>query len=299
MGKASEKTPATASEKTPAAESKPRAEEKKPGDETRTSWLGMLRKKRFICFFGFLAFCVWILLYANTCNVSKKKDCGYAGITAGTCRTVGGFKLEAKPERVQVEVKRKPGTKLGIKLKDQAISNIMAGAVQEHNDNLPKDSAEIIRLGDKLVKVDGEWGEMMTKALSNTKSKLVKFDINRPFQSSVSSVLPGSLTKGNGFFAKALRSSAFEQWAKSFSFMATTGFACWFLSGYPMASLPVYYITPSAFVAWQTTRCCYNNKIAAPGSPHCYCSSGDSMRTVLEKAWAKTTWKDTEKLFKF
>jgi len=295
MGKAS----ATTAE-TPAAEAKSKKEKKENGgDETKTTWFGMLRRKRFIFFLGFLALCVWIMLYSSPCKVKKKVDCGYSGITAGTCRSVGGFKLDAKPDKLKVEIKREPGTKLGIKLKDAAISGINTGAVQEHNEKLSKGSAEIITLGDKLLKVDGVGGNGMTKALSNTKSELVTLEIARPFKSSLGNYLPAAWMAGKGFLAKALRSSALEQWFQSFSFLATTGFACWVLSGYPMASLPVYYMAPSAFLAWQMTRCCYNDRPDKAGDPHCYCSSGDSMRTVIEKAWAQTTWKHTEKLFKF
>lgn len=300
MGKAANAAPQGMGKAAKAAPPAAKPGQKEDDSEAAgTGLLAGLRRKRFGFFLGFLGFCVWIALYSSPCAVKRKVDCGYSGISSGMCRLGAAFRLDPKPEKRAVEVKRKAGTKLGIKLKDGAITSISAGAVQEHNEKLPAGSPDAIRLGDTIKKVNGATGDKLTKALQNTQSETVALDIARAYTSSVAGYVPASWLVGKSLAARALRSAAFERWARSFAMLATSGVATWFMSGYPPASLPVYYLVPSAVLAWQTTRCCYDDQPDRNGDPHCYCSADDDIRTVLTKAWEQTTWKKTEKLFKF
>merc|ERR1712100_230456 len=84
---------------------------------------------------------------------------------------------------------------------------------------------------------------------------------------------------------KALTSKGFERWGRSFAMLGGGGFSCWFFSGYPLASLPMY-MGISTLTAWQTTRCCHDEKVAA-GTPHCFFGGG-KLEAIVKKAWVKS-----------
>lgn len=199
-----------------------------------------------------------------------------------------------------IEVKREPGTKAGMKVTNSPsagwtmIKEILPGAVENHNKQVPSEKPDdVIRPGDRIVRVNGHTGEGMAKQLSKTKTNSLTIEVIRPANGSLVSYVPTWLL-GAGTASQIVRSRGLEKWLKSFSYIAGVGTGLWLLSGYPPASLPVYYYGPSAFVAWYTTSCCHNDKPKKQGDPHCFHGSEDTLDKILTKAWQRTTRKRVE-----
>merc|ERR1712048_61710 len=85
-----------------------------------------------------------------------------------------------------------------------------------------------------------------------------------------------------------LTAPGFQQFGVAFSYIGGAGMLCWLLSGYPAASLPVYYLGTSAVLAFGTLRCCHDDNVAA-GVPHCYKPRyGDFVEEIVPKIKEET-----------
>eukprot|EP00929_Paragymnodinium_shiwhaense_P109989 TRINITY_DN76654_c0_g1_i1.p1 TRINITY_DN76654_c0_g1~~TRINITY_DN76654_c0_g1_i1.p1 ORF type:complete len:343 (-),score=87.24 TRINITY_DN76654_c0_g1_i1:147-1175(-) len=301
------KSEAKPAEKTAAAKApvvKP-AEEKKASnsgkgkkaaeDNEAESRLSQLRPSRRLFFFvAFVSFCAWLLVNFDPCKVTdrkKKQDCGWEGISPLNCVTSACFQKSQKLEKKTIKVKRSKGEKLGLDVADGAddkwltVQSIGDGAVKAYNDALPADSEERILPGDSIWRVSGDKGKKMRKLVTTPASSdsTINIEIGRSALPSWLLFLhnPGELN----LIEKALTSKGFERWGRSFGMLGGAGFSCWFFSGYPVTSLPMYMFV-SSLTAWQTTRCCHDEKVPA-GQPHCF-FGGAKLESVVKKAAVKT-----------
>ncbi|CAE8610036.1 unnamed protein product, partial [Polarella glacialis] len=217
-----------------------------------------------------------------------KKDCGFSGVSSlycmtGSCFTNRGGKMEKKI----VKVKRKEGQLLGLDVsKDEGkdpwvlVSSIDSGAVQEYNSKLPGDSEERIKVGDAIAKVDGVDGKDIVGALKRKGAKDVELQIRRTHLPSYLSWIRSSARPGP--VESVLTAPGFKRWSAVTSQLSGVGLGLWLLSGYPVASLPGYYFSLSAAVAFKVTRCCHDEKVPA-GVAHCYRGVTDEPQIILEK----------------
>mmetsp|Transcript_123805 Transcript_123805/g.213902 ORF Transcript_123805/g.213902 Transcript_123805/m.213902 type:complete len:334 (-) Transcript_123805:113-1114(-) len=253
-------------------------------------------RQRSIFLVIFLGFCIWILAFHDQCDIKQKKreDCGYMGISAIECRTIGCFKKGGgELKKISVTVKREKGTKYGIlvgkitKKEWLTIDEIKEGAIQAHNDALPAGDEKRVEVGDSIVKIDGiGTNKGMKKILSKADTDKMELEIRR-------SKLPKLLRslvhqRGNpNRLETFLTAPGLEKFLASFANMGAAGFGAWILSGYSPASLPLYYFTPSALVAWHMTKCCHNQEVAG-GVPHCYKGRSDTPREAFRRMWEAT-----------
>lgn len=247
-------------------------------EESPDALLAQIRpKKRSIFFVVWVLAGAWILFIYDPCKIPGKdrKDCGYPDITPAECRSFacftkgGGSALSKKT----VKVKRKEGTTLGLDVdtsgKAAVVTSIVSGAVKEHNEELAADSEELIQVGDRVAKIDGKGTDAMAKVLKATGGKAVTVDILRPkLPSFLMWVSSGQTSKPN-WAEKILTANGFKQWSVAFSYFGGAGMMCWLLSGYPIASLPIYYLGASGVLAFGTMRCCHDDGVSG-GVPHCY-----------------------------
>lgn len=294
--------PAKNGESKPAGEGGKKKKNKAVKEETPEGRLAKLRPKRRLIFvIAFVGFAVWVLAMHNPCGskvVQKKEDCGWSGISAFQCQTGGCF-LAGGGERVthKVAVTRDEGTLFGMTLatddiktkKTMSVISIESGgAVASHNARLPQDSEDRIRVGDEISKFDGETGSAMLGALKNTAAKDYKIIVKRSKLPSFLQFLAPTIAKYPkllGPVEKVLTSSGSGQWARWTSRLGGLGFTCWFFSGYPVASLPLY-LTVSGAVAWGVTRCCHDEKVTS--GPHCYKSAPAELETLVPTLWQNT-----------
>lgn len=189
-------------------------------------------------------------------------------------------------DKLKITVNRTKGTKLGLKVQDQAkkkgtyiVESINDGAVRDHN----AVSDLQLELQDVIVSVDGS--SDVGKAMKKTESQRVVLDIRR-------SKLPRflrSIIHRSGKLGKlenVLTAPNFISWLKSSSHMAGLGMVFWFVSGYPFASLPFYYFGLSGAVGWHLNKCCHEAK---DGVPHCYKGSGSEVTGAMGKVWNYTS----------
>lgn len=294
--KAAAVEPAKATSAPPAKEvaEAPRKGKKDKGnvEAPKKEFLSAFRPKpRFIFLFQFVALCAAVVVFYDPCAVKgKRKDCGYPGITPGACQTWACYTRGNSPTiEKTLKVKREAGSKLGLALavdpkdKDkQTVQEVSDGAVKEHNAQATE-ANQMIQPGDRVVTLDGAAGnKMIIEALDKTTEKTVEIKIQRPR-------LPGWLQwvhnkQGRfNFLESVLTSSGTAHFVKQWSFMAKLGALCWLVSGYPVTSLPIYFVI-SAGLSVQLTRCCHDDKVPS-GQPHCAKSSGEPMTQVLEKVW--------------
>mmetsp|Transcript_72175 Transcript_72175/g.218318 ORF Transcript_72175/g.218318 Transcript_72175/m.218318 type:complete len:472 (-) Transcript_72175:109-1524(-) len=258
-------------------------------------------RKRVIFFAAFLGACSWIVTVHDPCDVPKgsRQDCGYPDIKPLTCRALGCMMKgggSATSKKV-VKVERKAKQQLGLEVDPDTVqgwvtvTSIGDGAVQEHNAALPEDSEERIRSGDRIAKVDGTTGKgekneeaghkRMLKALAGTGAKTVQVEVQRPKLPSFLMWIRAKNGKAT-MLEKVLTSPGLKQFSRTFSYLGGAGLACWLLSGYPMASLPLYYGGLSAFVSFYSLRCCHDSNVAG-GTPHCYKPNVKSLEDVVDK----------------
>lgn len=270
-------------------------------EETPEGRLAKLRpKKRLIFIVVFIGFATWVLAMHDPCDskaIKKKEDCGWSGISAFQCR-FGGCFLAGGAERSthKITVSREKDTLFGIVLatddiktkKTVPILNIESkGAIALHNARLPADSEDRIRVGDEISKFDGETGNSMLKALKNTAAKDYKIIVKRSKLPELLNFLVPLFAKYPrlAFVEKMLTSPGSKQWAQWVSRLGGVGFTFWFLSGYPVASLPMYFVI-SGVVAWGTTRCCHDDQVTS--GPHCYKSAPAEFETLVPAIWENT-----------
>lgn len=276
------------------AAAKPAAKGKGSDADSAAERLRRLRPApRPVFFAAFVLFCAWLVVFYKPCDVkgSKKRDCGYAGISDLKCKTGACFTKGGKPfSKSTAKVKREAGASLGMSYSvDQTgsllVQELSEGSVQAYNDGLPTDSEDRIVPGDAIVKVDGKTasGKMMD-ALKAKGSRTLELEVQR-------SRLPLLLRWIHGnkhlkLLEKVLTSPGFKQWWRSFWSVGRVGLACWYISGYPMASVPMY-LTLSGAVAFNTARCCHDEKVPA-GTAHCYRGLRESPEAILRKVVGET-----------
>merc|ERR1712007_386975 len=244
---------------------------------------------------GFMTMCGWLVLVSDPCNTKKRIDCGWPGVSATMCRTGACFRKADSLEPQTVVIERGTKMKVGIKIDSRdgvtRVTSLSDGAVKGHNAKLPAGSAQAIHVGDRIAKIDGYTGSTMKTALSSAKASNVTLQVLRPVEGSWASYLPMYVQTRDNIVVDALLSRAFERWSAFHFYLSSFGFILWWSSGYPAASLPVYYFLTSATVAWHLTRCCYDEQTDETGDPHCYASTSHDAQTVLMKAWQRTTKK--------
>jgi len=270
------------------------------GEEVPHGILAKLRpRKRVIFFVAFMAMCAGIVIFHNPCDVAKPKrqDCGYPDITPGACRSIacltkGGGSATAKKV---VQISRTTSETLGLDVKaDKVIGwltvvGIDDGAVKEHNAALPEDSDERVRVGDRIAKIDSTSAKgekkaeaahkRMLKAVNAKGSKTVQVEIQRPRLPSFLMWIRQSNGKAT-LLEQVLTSPGVTNIKTGMSYIGGVGLACWLLSGYPAASLPLYYGGTSAAVALWSFRCCHDDDVPA-GMPHCYKPNVGSVQDVV------------------
>lgn len=272
---------------------KPAADASKE-EKSPESKLSLLRpNRRLIFFIGFVSFCAWLLVNFDPCKPQGKKgkqDCGWEGVSPLNCITTACFQKSQPVQKHSVTLKSRKGEQLGLSVSEGkdakyvTVDSISAGLVKEHNDALEPDSEERILPGDSIRKIGDAKGKKLSKAVAAAQSDgSVAIELGR-------SNLPTWLLwlhnpAEMSFIEKALTSKGFERWSRSFGMLGGGGFSCWFLSGYPLTSLPMY-MGISTLTAWQTTRCCHDEKVGA-GQPHCF-FGGAKLEVVVKKAWTKT-----------
>eukprot|EP00928_Gymnodinium_smaydae_P026309 TRINITY_DN20709_c1_g1_i1.p1 TRINITY_DN20709_c1_g1~~TRINITY_DN20709_c1_g1_i1.p1 ORF type:complete len:316 (-),score=79.63 TRINITY_DN20709_c1_g1_i1:92-1039(-) len=251
----------------------------------------------------FLLGCTWLVIFSTPCKVKKSRvDCGWKGISASMCRAAGGLLVDSDAAKEVVQLRRKSGENYGIEVDMHPkndwgiVTQIYDGAVKRHNEALPADDEQRLRIGDRITKIDGSTGKSIEHALKKTKSEKVDIRILRPVNGSIAARIPSSVWSllGASSAGRVLIASGFNRWLKSFLLVGGPATFCWLLSGYSAASLPLYYWGASAFVAWWTTGACFDDETKS--GPHCYCSANDPFFTVVSKAWARTTQKEVLKL---
>mmetsp|Transcript_109144 Transcript_109144/g.319459 ORF Transcript_109144/g.319459 Transcript_109144/m.319459 type:complete len:332 (-) Transcript_109144:133-1128(-) len=302
---AKENTSSNAAKDKPPKEKQSKAKAKaaeicKDKDEA-SGFLGKLRPRRRPIFLAlFLAACAYIVAMHNGCDVpkSKRQDCGFPDITVTECKTLaclskGGGSATVKKT---IKVSRSQGQTLGLEVaKDKVIgwvtiTGIGEGSVMSHNTALPADSEDRIQVGDRIAKVDSTSAssakkadaahEKMVKALGATDAKKVTLEVQRPRIPAALMWIRSSTGKPNTL-EKMLTSPGLKQFRKTFTSVASVGLACWLVSGYPLASLPLYYGGASLAVAFHTVRCCHDENVS-PGTAHCYKPTSNKFEDALE-----------------
>eukprot|EP00931_Biecheleriopsis_adriatica_P081204 TRINITY_DN54539_c0_g1_i1.p1 TRINITY_DN54539_c0_g1~~TRINITY_DN54539_c0_g1_i1.p1 ORF type:complete len:337 (+),score=80.34 TRINITY_DN54539_c0_g1_i1:86-1012(+) len=260
-------------------------------EETPAGLLAKIRpRRRSIFFVIFVAFCAWLFVFADACQVEVKsrRDCGFAGISPGYCVSGSCFTSRGgKMDKMVVKVERGQGETLGLEVKQDKgkdsmglVHSIGSGAVQAYNSKLPSDSSERIRVGDVVAKVDGT--KSIKDALAKTTEKTIEIELRR---SQLPSYLQWLRTSAKpGPVETVLTAPGFKRWSKLTSQIGTVGLGCWLLSGYGAASLPGYYFGLSGLVAFKMVRCCHDEKVPG-GTPHCYLPAADEPQAIVQKAW--------------
>lgn len=262
------------------------ANKKKKNSETNESRLSKFRPSQRLIFFIFYAcFCLWLVVFDEHCNVKgQRRDCGWPGISVGLCRAGACFfKGGGSMSKKVIKVKRKKGTTLGLRAvpDDEGgwalVKGIDSGAVEAYNAELPPDSDERITPYDSVAKVDGRTGAGILKALEATSEQTVEIELRK-------TALPVFLkwirtsAKAN-FVEKVLTAPGFVRWFGIKTRIEGVGFFCWFLSGYPLASIPMY-MAMAWGVAWNSVRCCYEVTSGA----HCYKGNPMTLEKMITKS---------------
>lgn len=264
--------------------------------------LSLLRPSERVFFFlAFLAVNVWFVVVFDPCTPARKKkrtDCGWSGISPLQCQTGGCFLQPGKSDKVTVELANPSQDKYGLKVTKTGDEIFVkevtsAGAVSAHNANLTAGSDMVIKVGDKLSKLNGHTGANIQSELSRKKAK-AKFEIHRP-SSAIARNVPAFLN--DYMVAQVLKSAGFERWLDAFSKIGGVGVFSWYLSGFPVASLPVYYLGVSAVTSWYAMRCCHDEKGAKQGDPHCFSTGVTDFESAIVLAYNQTTKKRAQNLF--
>uniref|UniRef100_A0A7S2KZE9 PDZ domain-containing protein n=1 Tax=Zooxanthella nutricula TaxID=1333877 RepID=A0A7S2KZE9_9DINO len=258
------------------------------------AWLARFRPKPNPLFFAlFASGCIWILALYQPCVVKgTKRDCGYSGISTGTCRTLACFIKSPGPyQKKKLKVKRADGESLGLALEQRPDAYVVQslqpdGAASKHNSELASGSEDMVLPGDRLVKIGSSSGKDMAKELKGTSAKTVALEIQRSRLPRLLQFLHSGKTKPN-LLETLLSAPGLAHFSSLWQFMAMVAMPGWFISGYPLSSLPAYF-TMSAAVAFQLTRCCHDEKVPE-GVPHCYQSNRESMPKLLRKVWSDTS----------
>jgi hypothetical protein len=224
----------------------------------------------------------------DACDVkpSKLQDCGHSGIQYTECATIACF-VKGGGKMLKKQVKLEPkGESLGLSVaevedSDHLTVTSVAGAAADYNSQV--ESAE-----DRILV-----GDSITKVGSSTKSKQMKKNLLGTLSDGAAITLSVQRSKVPWYLkwlgskADFATSPGYEKWSRSVSFVGGYGLLCWLLSGYPPASLPVYYFSVSGFTALMLHRCCYNENVP-DGKPHCHKSRPIDIEDAVAEAWAGT-----------
>lgn len=240
----------------------------------------------FFFLFALVNLCV-ITLY-TPCDVKgKKRDCGYPGITHGSCLTGACFlKGGGGPKKKSVRVTREEGATLGLELVEEtggglrvtAVSSEGAAAEQAAASSDPED---VVAVGDVVLKVDGSTSQKsMSKSLGDVSAKTLQIEVRRSRLPSFLQWVQNKEGKPN-LVEKVLTSSGSAHFAQTASHLMAVACPLWFLSGYPLASLPMY-MAISAGTSLQLARCCYDEDVGS-NVPHCYIGKRERLKEVVKK----------------
>merc|ERR1712086_831507 len=150
--------------------------------------------------------------------------------------------------------------------------------------NAKVDAEAQIYARDTIVSIDGATGASLRKSLAATDKESVVIELKR-------SKLPSYLrwvhqdTKPN-IVEKVLTAPGTIAWTTSFSRFGGLAFTLWFMSGYPPASLPLYYWGVSGMISFYMSRCCHDEKVSG-GAPHCYRGVAPKMDVAIKRLRAK------------
>jgi len=254
---------------------------------------GLRPKPRPLFFAAFALLCAWLVICYNPCDVKvqKRKDCGYPGISDMQCKTFACFTKGSAPfSKRTIKVKREDGAPLGMSYsvdKDSGtlfVDSVSGGVVAAYNAELPADSEDRILPGDNIVKVDGKKTTKMLDALKAKGTRTHELDIERSRLPSFLRWIHGK--KSLKLVERVLAAPGFRQWWRSFFSLGRVGLACWFVSGYPVASVPMY-LTLSGAVAFNTARCCHDEKVPG-GTAHCYKGQREKPEEILKTVIGQT-----------
>lgn len=261
--------------------------------------LSRLRQRRWPVFFVlYVASCAWLVCMYDACDVkpSKLQDCGHSGIQYTECATIacflkGGGKMLKKQVEIDpkgeslgldvAEVDNSDRIRLGESITKELIVTSIAGAAAEYNSQV-ESAEDRILVGDSITKVGSSTKlQQMQKALLGTYKAGYKVTL-----SVQRSNVPWYL-KWLGSKADFATSPSYQKWSRSVSYVGGYGLLCWLLSGYPPASLPVYYFSVSGLTSLMLHRCCYNENVP-DGKPHCHKSRPIDIEDAVAEAWSRT-----------
>eukprot|EP00933_Yihiella_yeosuensis_P079566 TRINITY_DN9254_c1_g1_i1.p1 TRINITY_DN9254_c1_g1~~TRINITY_DN9254_c1_g1_i1.p1 ORF type:complete len:332 (+),score=52.16 TRINITY_DN9254_c1_g1_i1:67-1062(+) len=302
---------------------KPSAAELKESAEGQAIFEKLRPKRRWIFFFLYVCFCLWIMLFSSPCDVNhnRKRDCGFPGISPAFCATLSCFSNRGgKQPKKDLKIEVKAGETLGLEGRPDPIvkgapdpfgtkewvyiTSIGNGAVRRYN-AAQENETDIVEVGDSIAKVDSSGSSKgILTALSKKGSKTVKIELRK-------SKLPSYLrwvksTAAPGRLEVILTAPLFKRWSKLTSKLGAVGLGCWLLSGYGVASIPTYWGI-SAIVSYYLTRCCHDSE-TPPNVPHCFQPEKSTPQEVVQQAWVGTqafgarvvkhvtsAWKDVKK----
>lgn len=269
------------------------------GPKPERGWFGLPRLNLSLPIF--LAGLGWLMAFSSPCQVKTRKDCGWSGVSPIQCQAGACLVKENAGDRKVITVPRKAGEKLGLKLRNhpdyRTILEINDGAVKAYSESLSADKVnETLRVGDRIVRVDGKTGDGIDKSLKSTSSKTTVFTLTRIPDGSLASKIPPFI-QNQPYIDVLIRSVGFEPMAKGLGYLAGTGTVLWAVSGYGAASLPVWYWGSSALATWYTLGCCHNDKNAKPGEPHCFRTRYGNITEAVQHAWQNTDVKTVKKMF--
>merc|ERR1712151_1430269 len=113
---------------------------------------------------------------------------------------------------------------------------------QEYNKKLPDGSAEKIQEGDGIAAVNGATGKNpIDKMLGNATQTKLSISLLRAKAKSTSAVKLPSWVPRKKLIEKVLMSEGLDRAMRTIYRIGGVGFFCWYLSGYPAASLPLLY----------------------------------------------------------
>jgi len=239
-------------------------------------------------FVAFLIINLAIGIGYDACDVRKsKKDCGYPGISSLECMTTqcfmaGGGQLEKKT----VHVTRKQGTKFGFVSGSSResryifIQDLKEGALADHNARVGPEEQILPR--DTILTVGGFSGQSMRKELGDVVKKNVTFEIARTKLPASLRWLARPVELGPSLAERLITSRGGKKWLDTFSRLGGLGFSMWYMSGYPITSLPLYYFGTAGFMSWWVSRCCHNSEVSE-GTPHCYVGGTANFSVAMKR----------------
>jgi len=245
----------------------------------------------FLCVF--ITYCVWLGVLYKPCSVKKKnkEDCGHPGILPQECVTYGCFlKGGSGPVKKSLKITQAEGETLGLSLSERTdgsllVTSVSDGAVEKHNAKQPEASQDTIMPGDWVVKAGGS-SKNLAKTLSKTTSRTVEIQIFRPTLPSFLSWLHSSTPDKPTLLEKVLSTSGTKHFGKVLAFHGQIALATWYISGYGLASAPMY-IVLSSVLSWRMSMCCHDSQVGK-GVPHCYMSQRISPLEMVSQAINQT-----------